>query len=92
MERLRSIDVSTDCNHRCCSISQANGEEPSAAPEPEVDVEAAVAEAVAAVPKPEPSEVTDGDVLSALMDKGEVVKDDIVQALALDALTRASQQ
>jgi radial spoke head protein 3 len=54
--------------------------------EPAVDVEAEVAAAVAAIAKPEPKPVTDGDVLSALMDRGAVTRDALVQALAIHAL------
>lgn len=54
--------------------------------EPLVDVEAEVAAATDAVIKPEPAPVTDGAVLSALLDKGVVTKDAIVQSLAIHAL------
>mmetsp|Transcript_19841 Transcript_19841/g.34202 ORF Transcript_19841/g.34202 Transcript_19841/m.34202 type:complete len:529 (+) Transcript_19841:243-1829(+) len=58
--------------------------------EPMVDVEAEVAKAVEAVPRPEPKPVTDGDVLSAMLDKGVVAKDAIVQSLAIHMLAEDS--
>ena len=42
-----------------------------------------MAKAVEAVVKPEPKQVTDGHVMSAMLDKGIVTKDAIVQALAI---------
>jgi hypothetical protein len=55
-------------------------------------VEAEVAAAAAAVAKPEPSEVTDADVLSALMEQGVVSKDAIVQGLAAQVLKEEEEQ
>ncbi|KAI8463082.1 MAG: radial spoke protein 3-domain-containing protein [Monoraphidium minutum] len=49
-------------------------------------VEAEVAAAMDAVAKPEPREVTDGDVLSALIEKGAITREALVQALAVAAL------
>lgn len=42
--------------------------------------------AVEAVVKPEPKPVTDGDVLSAMLDRGVVTKDAVVQSLAVNSL------
>ena len=70
-------------------MQEAGEEPPSAAESAAEDIEAAVAAAVAAVPKPDAAEVTDGDVLSALMEQGVVTKDAIVQGLALHALQQA---
>lgn len=67
-------------------LHQANGEEAPAYQDPDIDVEAEVATAMDAVPKPKPAEATDGDILSALLDKGVVTKDAIVHALALHHL------
>ena len=53
----------------------------------EVDVEAEAQAAAAAVQRMPPSDVTDGDVLGALMEQGVVTKDAIVRALALHRLT-----
>mmetsp|Transcript_21170 Transcript_21170/g.58791 ORF Transcript_21170/g.58791 Transcript_21170/m.58791 type:complete len:521 (-) Transcript_21170:1259-2821(-) len=58
--------------------------------EPMVDVEAEVAAAVEKVEKEEPKEITDGDVMSALIDKEIVTKDSIVQALAISQLGEAA--
>jgi hypothetical protein len=41
---------------------------------------------MAAVQKPPAAEVTDGDVVSALIDKGVLSKESIVQGLALHML------
>jgi hypothetical protein len=49
-----------------------------------------VTKAIEAVVKPEPKEVTDGDVLSAMMDKGIVTKEGIVQSLAVNSLGDAA--
>uniref|UniRef100_A0A7S0RTI5 Radial spoke protein 3 n=1 Tax=Chlamydomonas leiostraca TaxID=1034604 RepID=A0A7S0RTI5_9CHLO len=76
------------------AAAEAGEEAPAEPAEPEevkldeemVDVEAEVAKAVEAVVKPEPKEVTDGDVLSAMLDKAVITKDAIVQALAIHAL------
>jgi hypothetical protein len=67
-------------------LQEAGEEPPEAVTAAAEDIEAAVTAAVAAVPKPPAAEVTDGDVLSALMEQGVVTKDAIVQALALHAL------
>ena len=40
-----------------------------------------------AVAKPEQREVTDGDVLSALMEKGVITKEALITALAAAALS-----
>lgn len=58
--------------------------------EPMVDVEAEVTKAVEAVVKPEPKPVTDGDVLSAMLDKGVITKDNIIQSMAINALGEES--
>jgi hypothetical protein len=50
------------------------------------DVDAAVAAAMEAVAKPELREVTDGDVLGALIEKGALTREALVQALALAEL------
>lgn len=71
-----------------------SGEEPPAeAPPVElpggevmVDVEALVTAAVEAVVRPPNKEITDGDMLSALIDKAVITRDTIVQALAVHAL------
>lgn len=49
-----------------------------------------VTKAVEAVIKPEPKEVTDGDVLSAMIDKAIVTKEGIVQSLAVHSLGEAA--
>eukprot|EP00798_Chlamydomonas_sp_ICE-L_P019019 gene19019-25611_t len=68
----------------------AEGEEPPAVELPDgeqlVDVEALVAAAIEAVALPPPKEVTDGDVLSALIEKGTISKDDIVQKMAVNSM------
>lgn len=43
-----------------------------------------------AVVKPQPREITDGDVLSALIEKGVVTKEALVQAFAVAALGEES--
>jgi hypothetical protein len=65
---------------------QANGEESPAIEEPHIDVEAQVEAAMAAVQRPTAAEVTDGDVLSALLEQGVVTKDAIVHGLAVHML------
>jgi hypothetical protein len=70
---------------------QEAGEEPPPEPEPVVDVEVAVAAATAAVAKPAAGEVTDGDVLSALLERGSLTREQLVQALALDSLARTGE-
>ena len=47
---------------------------------------AAAATAIAAVARPTASEVTDGDVLSALLERDAVSREQLVQALALCTL------
>lgn len=54
------------------------------------DIEAEVAAAMDAITKPEPREVTDGDVLSALIEKGVLTKQALAQALAVAALGDAA--
>lgn len=67
--------------------AEANGEEAPAAPEAATEAaEAAVQAASDAVSKPAVEEVTDGDILSALIEKGTLSKDAIIQALALAQL------
>ncbi|KIZ07515.1 Flagellar radial spoke protein 3 [Monoraphidium neglectum] len=51
------------------------------------DVEAEVAAAMEAVAKPEPMKVTDADVLNALIEKGVITKEALIQALAVAALS-----
>lgn len=67
-------------------VLQANGDEPAAYEEPQLDVESQVEGAMAAVQRPVASEVTDGDVLSALLEQGVVTKEAIVHGLALHML------
>lgn len=91
--------ATTPCAEGCLAAPvvgcvQEAGQEPPAAPEgpsPE-QVEAEVAAAAAAVAKPEPAEVTDADVLSALMEQGVVSKDAIVQGLAAQVLKEEEEQ
>lgn len=65
----------------------ANGEETPMGPEePFIVVEDVVNAAVEKVEKPARREVTDGDILSAMLDKGIVTKDQIVNALAINAM------
>mmetsp|Transcript_26974 Transcript_26974/g.58970 ORF Transcript_26974/g.58970 Transcript_26974/m.58970 type:complete len:523 (-) Transcript_26974:552-2120(-) len=54
--------------------------------EPALDMEAVVAAAMEAVVKPPVKEITDGDLLSALIDKAVITKDGIVQNLAIAGL------
>lgn len=68
---------------------QANGEEPPESSEPQIDVEAEVEAAMAAVKQSAVSEVTDADVLSALLEQEVVSKSSIVHALALHRLEAA---
>ncbi len=67
-------------------LPQANGEEAPAYVEPQIDIEGQVEAAMAAVVKPTATEVTDGDVLSALLEQGVVTKDAIVHGLAVHML------
>lgn len=64
----------------------AEAQPPPTLDEPMIDVEAEVEKAVDAVVKPEPKEVTDGDVLSAMLDKGVCTKEGLIQSLAIHAL------
>ena len=57
---------------------------------PVVDVEAIVAEAVAQVEKPEVPEITDTDLMNALLEADPALKDSIVTMLALQELGAAS--
>lgn len=70
----------------CACCLQANGEEPLEASEPQVDIEAEVEAAMAAVKQSTVSEVTDADVLSALLEQEVVSKQAIVHGLALHML------
>ena len=64
------------------------------APEPDaaaaVDVEQRVADAVAAVEKSAAAEVTDADVLNAMMEADAALQDSVITALALQALGAAA--
>lgn len=79
-------------NPPCSTPQQAAGEgeedgaEGGAADGGGADVEAEVAAAMEGVAKPQPREVTDGDVLSALMEKGAVTKEALIRALAVASL------
>lgn len=76
----------------CCACVQANGEEvPEAAEEPQVEIEAEVEAAMAAVKQATASEVTDADVLSALLEQEVVSKSAIVEGLALHMLAQPQQ-
>ena len=66
---------------------QANGEEPPETAEPQIDIEAEVEAAMAAVKPATASEVTDADVLSALLEQEVVSKQAIVEGLALHMLS-----
>ncbi|KAF6259091.1 radial spoke protein 3-domain-containing protein [Scenedesmus sp. NREL 46B-D3] len=68
------------------TAAEANGEEPPASKQPQVDVEAEVEAAMAAVQRSTAAEVTDGDVLSALLEQGVVTKEAIVHGLAVHML------
>eukprot|EP00955_Chlamydomonas_euryale_P113059 366190-Chlamydomonas_euryale.AAC.12 len=63
----------------------ADGEIPD-----EVDIEAAVAKAIDSVKVEEQAEVNDDDVLMSLLDKGELSKDVIMKAMAVDELGAAA--
>ena len=71
-----------------CAL-QANGEEPPESSEPQIDIEAEVEAAMAAVKQAAVSEVTDADVLSALLEQEVVSKASIIQGLALHMLEAA---
>ena len=64
----------------CSLLLQANGDEEP----PAIDVEGAAAAAMDAVARPTPPSVSDWDVLSALMKRGEVSPEAIVAALAAE--------
>jgi hypothetical protein len=70
-------------------VMQEAGQEPPPEPAPAADVEAAVAAATAAVQRPAAGEVTDGDVMSALLERGSVTQEQLVQALALHSMAAA---
>jgi hypothetical protein len=70
-------------------LLQEAGEDAPPEPEPAADVEAAVTAAVAALVRPTVTDVTDGDVLSALLERGSVSRESLVQALALFSLQQA---
>lgn len=65
------------------------GAEPAEAA-PAVDVEAIVAEAVSQVEKPSVQEVTDTDILNALLEADPALKDSIVSMLAVQELGSSS--
>lgn len=67
---------------------QANGEEAPEAAELQVDIEAEVEAAMAAVKQAIASEVTDADVLSALLEQEVISKHAIVEGLALHMLAQ----
>lgn len=69
---------------------QAAGEEVPEAAAAQIDIEAEVEAAVAAVKPPESIEVTDADVLSALIEQEAVSKAAIVQALAMHLAAAAA--
>jgi hypothetical protein len=77
---------SSPCTPVCTVCMQANGEEPPASEEPQIDVETQLEAAMAAVQHPTAAEVTDGDVLSALLEQGVVSKEVIVHGLAVHML------
>lgn len=68
-------------------LLQANGEDPPESVEPQIDVEAEVEAAMAAVKQAAKTDVTDTDVLSALLEQEVVSKPAIVQALAVHMLS-----
>jgi hypothetical protein len=70
---------------------QANGEEPPEATEPQIDIEAEVEAAMAAVKQSTASEVTDADVLSALLEQEVVSKHAIIEGLALHMLAHEQE-
>lgn len=85
-EALCSQHITPEVSNLLLTCLQANGEEPPPFEEPQLDIEGQVEAAMAAVQKPAPSEVTDGDVLSALMEQGVVTKETIVHGLAVHML------
>jgi hypothetical protein len=81
------------------AAAEAAGEEPPAPAEPaepteallnEEWVEAQVAAAKEAVAKPPVREISDGDVMSALIEKGDLSKDAIVSAMVAEQLRLAA--
>lgn len=78
----------------CCSMSyQAISEEPpEPAAESAVDIEAEVEAAMAAVKQASATEVTDADVLSALLEQEVISRHAIVEGLALHMLKEQQQQ
>lgn len=70
---------------------QANGEEPPEAAEPQIDFEAEVEAAMAAVKQGTASDVTDADMLSALLEQEVVSKHAIVEGLALHMLVQQDE-
>lgn len=86
----RAADQAAALEEARAKATEAAGEEglpegwtPEDAPEP-VDVEAEVAAAVEEVKRPDVKNVTLDDVLSAMLDKGMLTKDAIMQAMAVD--------
>jgi len=67
---------------------QANGEEPPEHVEPQIDIEAEVEAAMAAVKHKTAADITDADVLSALLEQELVSKQAIVEGLALHMLSQ----
>lgn len=94
MQAAKLEELRAQAAEAAAAAAPAEGEEGGepAAPaeptldEPAVDVEAEVAKAVEAVERPTPKEISDGDLLSAMIDKAVVTKDAIIQALAIHAL------
>lgn len=72
--------------------TQANGEEPPEYVEPAIDIEAEVEAAMGAVAQPPTGDVTDADVLSALLEQEAVSKAAIVQGLALHYMLQQQEQ
>jgi hypothetical protein len=71
----------------CYHAAQAAEDDDAAGAGDTADVEAEVAAAMEAVAKPEPMKVTDADVLNALIEKGVITKEALIQALAVAALS-----
>lgn len=72
------------------ATAEENGEEPPEWEEPDMDVESQVVAVMDALVKSEPPEVTDGDILSAMLEKGTLTKDAVIHALAVDAMGEAA--
>lgn len=68
--------------------AEANGEEPPEHVEPQIDIEAEVEAAMAAVKHKTAADITDADVLSALLEQELVSKQAIVEGLALHMLSQ----